>query len=112
MFFFSHRPDGSTAVKKVFGNGFLDVFDDAFWMLPFSSVRQSQLVCQDHHISIDNSRWTKHREKIMGEHRKDGAREQLTASWKAWVASEAFQEMKAVEDEGAIAGEELPERHE
>ena len=107
MFFFSHLPDGSTAVKKVFGNGFLDVLDDAFWMLPFSSVRQAQLVCQDHHITIDD--WTKRREKIMGEHRKDGAREQLTASWKAWVASEAFQEKKAVADEGTIAGEELPE---
>ena len=109
MFFFSHLPDGSTAVKKVFGNGFLDVLDDAFWMLPFSSVRQAQLVCQDHHISIDDARWTQRREKIMGEHRRDGAREQLTESWKAWVASEAFQEMKAVADEGAIAGEDAPE---
>ena len=36
----------------------------------------------------------------------------LTASWKAWVASEAFQEMKAVADEGAIAGEDVPERDE
>ena len=48
----------------------------------------------------------------MGEHRRDGAREQLTASWKAWVASEAFQEMKAMADEGAIAGEDVPERDE
>ena len=112
LFFFSHLPDGSTAVKKVFGNGFLDVLDDAFWMLPFSSVRQAQLVRQDHHISIDDTKWTQRREKIMGEHRKDGAREQLTASWKAWVASEAFQEMKAVADEGAIAGEDVPERDE
>ena len=56
---------------------------------------------------MDN--WTRRREKILQEHRKDGAREQLTASWKAWVASEVFQEMKTVADEGAIAGEELPE---
>ena len=41
-----------------------------------------------------------------------GAREQLTASWKAWVASKTFQEKMAVTDEGAIAGEELPERDE
>ena len=98
MFCFSHRPDGSTAVKKVFGNGLLDVIDDAFWMLSFSSVWQAQLVCQAHHITIDD--WTKRREKIVGEHRKDGAREQQTASCKAWVASEAFQERMAVADEG------------
>ena len=48
----------------------------------------------------------------MGAHRKDGAREQLTASWKAWVASGAFQEWMAVADEGATAEEELPERDE
>ena len=112
LFFFSHLPDGSTAVKKFFGNGFLDVLDDAFWMLPFSSVRQSQLVRQDHHISIDDAQWTQRREKIMGEHRRDGAREQLTESWKAWIASEAFQEMKAVADEGGNVGEDVLEHDE
>jgi hypothetical protein len=53
-------------MKEVFGNGFLDVIDDVFWMLPFSSVRQAQLVCQDHNISQED--WNRRREKIMQEH--------------------------------------------
>jgi hypothetical protein len=84
---------GSTTVMKVFGNGFLDVIDDVSWMLPFSSVRQAQIVCQDNKISGDD--WVKHRQRIMQEHRKDGAREQLAASWKSWVASDRFKERKA-----------------
>jgi hypothetical protein len=79
---------------KVFRNGFLDVIDDVFWMLPFSSVRQAQLVFQDHNITMDD--WTKRRERIMQEHHKDGAREQLAATWKSWVASdsEGFRERR------------------
>ncbi len=53
LFYFSHKQDGSTAVMKVFRNGFLDVIDDVFWMLPFFSVVQAQLVAR-----ITTSRWT------------------------------------------------------
>ncbi len=98
---------------KVFGNGFLDVINDVFWMPPFSSVRQAQLVCQDHNITMDD--WSKRREKIMDEHSKSGAREQLALSWNSWVASKPFQDFQeriAVAADSATAESELVERDE
>ncbi len=91
---------------KVFGNGFLDVIDDVFWMLPFFSVRQAQPVCQDHNITVDD--WTERRERLVQEHRRDAARKQL---WKSWVASEDFQKTKAAAqaEESATAEAEIPE---
>ena len=71
---------------------------------------QAQRVCQDNNITMDN--WTRRREKILQEHRKDGAREQLTASWETWVARQDFQERMAVAAESATAESELPEHNE
>ncbi len=105
--FFSCKPDGSTAVQHVFGKGFLDTIDDVFWMLPFSSVRQAQLVCQDHNISMED--WNRRREKIMEEHQHAGAREQLTARWKSWVASNSFKEKMAAKEPAERGGEDIPE---
>jgi hypothetical protein len=109
--FFRRKPGGGGTVKlPVFGNGFLDTIDDVFWMLPFSSVRQAQLVCQDHNISIDD--WNRRREKIMQEHRQAGAREQLTARWKSWVASDSFKEKMAAKEPAERGGEDISERDE
>jgi hypothetical protein len=105
--FFRRKPDGGTVVRHVFGRGFLDTIDDVFWMLPFSSVRQAQRVCQDHIISMDD--WTKRREKIMQEHRQEGAREQLTAPWKEWVASDSFKAKMAAKEPAERGGEDIPE---
>ena len=103
--FFRRKPGGGGTVKlPVFGNGFLDTIDDVFWMLPFSSVRQAQLVCQDRNITVDD--WTERRERLVQEHRRDAARKQL---WKAWVASEHFQKTKAAAEESATAEAEIPE---
>jgi cyclopropane fatty-acyl-phospholipid synthase-like methyltransferase len=108
--FFRRKPDGGTVVRHVFGNGFLDTIDDVFWMLPFSRVRQAQLVCQDHNISMDD--WNRRLEKIMQEHRQAGAREQLTARWKSWVASDSFKEKMAAKEPAERGGEDIPERDE
>ena len=37
--FFRPAPDGTKSSVPVFGKGLLDLLDDVFWMLPFSSSR-------------------------------------------------------------------------
>ena len=53
----------------------LDTLDDAFWMLPFSSKKQAQIVRQENDLTDDV--WQRRRDQIMAEHRLDGARDQL-----------------------------------
>ncbi len=72
----------------------LDILDDVFWMLPFSSKTQAQIIRQENGITDDT--WQKRREQIMSEHRDKlpAAREQLEQQWKldwkAWIAQDAF----------------------
>ena len=64
----------------VFGKGFLDLIDDVFWMLPFSSDMQSKRVRQDNSITEDV--WNARRAVIRAEHRVPTARGELEKSWK------------------------------
>ncbi len=72
----------------VFGKGILDTLDDAFWMLPFSSKKQSQIIRQENDLSDDD--WQQRRNQITAEHRLEGARDQLRTQWKAWIKQGAF----------------------
>ena len=71
----------------VFGKGMLDTLDDVFWMLPFSSKKQSHIVRQENGLTDED--WLKRRDQITAEHRLEGAREQLRTQWKAWINQDA-----------------------
>jgi hypothetical protein len=71
-----------------FGKGMLDTLDDAFWMLPFSGTKQSQIIRQKNDLTDDD--WQKRRNQITAEHRLEGARDQLRTQWKAWIKQDAF----------------------
>ena len=72
----------------VFGKGMLDTLDDVFWMLPFSSKKQSHIIRQENGLTDED--WLKRRDQITAEHRLEGAREQLRTQWKAWITKDAF----------------------
>ena len=72
----------------VFGKGMLDTLEDAFWMLPFSSKKQAQILRQENDLTDDD--WQQRRNQIMAEHRLDGARDQLRTQWKAWINQDAY----------------------
>ncbi len=55
----------------VFGKGMIDTLDDAFWMLPFSGKKQSQIIQQENDLTDDD--WHKRRNQITAEHRLEGA---------------------------------------
>jgi hypothetical protein len=67
--------DGATASVFVFVKGFLDLIDDVFWMLLFSSDWQAKRVQKD--FSITEDAWNARRELIRGEHRAETARTEL-----------------------------------
>ena len=97
---------GTTKKMHVFGKGMLDTLDDVFWMLPFSSKKQAEIIRQENNML--NELWEKRRDKIMAEHRLPHAREQLAKQWKEWIAQDSFKERR----EAAIrvqAATELPE---
>ena len=97
---------GTTKNVHVFGRGMVDTLDDVFWMLPFSSKKQAQIIRQDNDIMDDV--WEKRRDKIMAEHRLPQAREQLSKQWKEWIALDSFKERRAAASR-VQAGTELPE---
>ena len=78
--FFRPGKDGSTSSVFVFGKGFLDLIDDVFWMLPFSSDMQSKRVRQESSITEDV--WNARRTAIRADHRLPTARGELQTSWK------------------------------
>ncbi len=84
--------DGSINSVYVFGNGMLDTIDNVFWMLPFSSIRQSNLVRQDNCIRAEE--WNCRRRVIAAEHRPDNARAELARLWKEWIRRDAFRPLK------------------
>jgi hypothetical protein len=62
-----NRGDKSKKIH-VFGKGFkgmLDTLNDFFWMLPFSSKKQTQIIRQENGITEDT--WQKRRDQIMAE---------------------------------------------
>jgi hypothetical protein len=101
-----------TGVKKTinaFGHGFLDTLDDAFFMLPFSSRKQAELIRQEKCIPEDF--WQTRRSLLSAEHQQKDARQQLRESWKQWISQDEFAERRAKEMEDApeAAPETLPE---
>ena len=86
----SFKSDGKSAKNvKLVGKGFLHLVDHyfcLFWYLPFASVKQGHAMRQKSGApspkTIETRRW----QTIVAEHEVDGAREQLIAGWKQWLA--------------------------
>jgi methionine salvage enolase-phosphatase E1 len=97
---------GTTKKMHVFGKGMLDTLDDVFWMLPFSSKKQAQIIRQENNMLDDV--WEKRRDKIMAEHRLPHAREQLAQQWKEWIAQDSFKDRREAATRVQAAAE-LPE---
>ena len=77
---------GGTSTVPVFGRGLLDLIDEVFWMLPFSSARQAKRVRQENHITDEV--WNARRKMIRDEHRLPKARAELERLWKERVAKD------------------------
>ena len=83
---FRLKEDGTTTLEAhVFGKGILDLIDDVFWHLPFSSVRQAKFVRQDN--NIPEEAWNARRKTIRAEHRQPNARDELARLWKERICA-------------------------
>ena len=102
-------PSGVKNTINAFGHGFLDTLDDAFFMLPFSSRKQAELIRQEKCIPEDF--WQTRRSLLSAEHQQKDARQQLRESWKQWISQDEFAERRAkeMEDAAEAAPETLPE---
>lgn len=102
-------PSGVKKTINAFGHGFLDTLDDAFFMLPFSSRKQAELIRQEKCIPEDF--WQTRRSLLSAEHQHKDARQQLRESWKQWISQDEFAERRAkeMEDAAEAAPETLPE---
>ena len=89
------------------GKGLLDTLDDVFWMLPFSSKKQGQIIRQENQIT--DLEWEKRRDLIMAEHRLPNSKEQLEQHWKAWIAQGAYSARRAAATRAKAAAAEVPE---
>ena len=98
---------GRSRKLHVFGEGLLDTLDDAFWMLPFSSKKQAQIVRQENDLTEDD--WQRRRDQIMAEHRLDGARDQLRTQWKAWINQNVSKAVSQAEPRSPATAQEIPE---
>ncbi len=89
---------------------FLDLIDDVFWMLPFSSARQATKVWQD--FSITDDVWNARRKVIRAEHRLSTARTEPETYWKerliskSCAASDAFAAVVEAVQDGKLQYEE------
>jgi len=85
---FRLKSDGKTAKNvPLVGKGFLHLVDHYFWYLPFASVKQGHAVRQKAgNSAVTEEDWDQRWQAIVAEHETDGAREQLRAGWKAWLA--------------------------
>ncbi len=92
----------ASSLVPVFGRGLLDLFDEVFWMLPFSSARQSVRVRQDNNITEEvwNARCKAIRD--LDEHRLSNARAELERLWKERIAKN-----NEKKETGAVAEEEV-----
>ncbi len=93
--------------KMVFGKGLLDTPDDAFWMLPFSGKKQSQIILQENDLTNDD--WQKRRNQITAEHRLKNARDQLMTQWKAWIKQDAVKASSQAGPGAPAANPSIPE---
>ena len=62
MIFVRFSENGKLKTISIFGHGMLDLLDDVFLMLPFSSRKQSGLILQEKKIGTDI--WVTRREQI------------------------------------------------
>ena len=87
----------------------MDTLDDAFWMLPFSSKKEANIIRQENGI-LDET-WQTRRDLIAKEHKHADARKQLTDKWKMWIGQESFKQRReaAKAKQLAAAQLELPE---
>ena len=69
------------------GKGFLGLVDNIFWHLPFVSPKQAHAVREKANPPVTEEDWAERLEIIKAEHAADGAREQLAAGWKSWLAA-------------------------
>ncbi len=83
--FFRPAPDGTTSSVPVFGKGLLDLLDDVFWMLPFSSVRQAKRVRTENSITEDV--WNTCRAAVAADYRLPNASADLELLWKKRLIS-------------------------
>jgi hypothetical protein len=81
--------------------------DDVFWMLPFSSKKQAQIIRQENQITDEE--WEKRRDLIMAEHRLPNSKEQLEQHRKSWIAQDAFSARRAAETRAKAAAAQIPE---
>ena len=88
-------PSGSKKTIYAFGHGFLDTLDDAFFMLPFSSRKQAELIRQEKNIPEDF--WQTRRALLSAKHKDTDARKQLKEGWKQWIGQDSFAERRAKE---------------
>ena len=79
----------------------LDTLDDFFWMLPFSSKKQAQII--QHENDVTNEVWQTRRDKIAAEHRIPIAKEQLAQLWKVWIAQDAFKARREAATHAVVA---------
>jgi hypothetical protein len=63
----------------------LDLLDDVFWMLPFSSVRQAKRVRTENSITMDV--WNTRILAVAAKHRLPNARAELEQLWKERLIS-------------------------
>jgi len=101
---------GRSRKLHVFGKGLLDTLDDAFWMLPFSGKKQSQIIRQENDLTKDD--WQRRRDQIMAEHRLDGARDQLKTQWKACIKQDAVKAGSQAGQGAPAAQASIPEYYE
>ena len=107
IFFTGRTADDRSRKMHVFGKGMLDTLDDAFWMLPFSGKKQSQIIRQENDFTDDA--WQKRRNLITAEHRLENARDQLMTQWKAWIKQDAVKGSSQAGTEAPAANPSIPE---
>ena len=109
MFLYRYTHEGGKKTIQVFGRGLLDTLDDVFWMLPFSSKKQANIIRQENGI-LDET-WQARRDLIAKEHKHADARKQLADKWKMWIGQESFKQRReaAKAKQQAAAQPELPE---
>ena len=85
----SLKRDGVTSKNvKLIGHGFLSLVDNLFWYLPFASIKQAHGIREKAVPAVTEENWAEMYAAITAEHYVEGAREQLAAGWKKWLAQQ------------------------
>ena len=82
------KKDGETfKTAPLIGMGFLSLVDSVFWHLPFVSSKQAHAVRERANPLVTEEDWAEKFNQITAEHKEAGARDQLLAGWKQWLAA-------------------------